>query len=52
VDVYNYGDATYLYPAFNGNAEFRANHKEFRKLSHYLRMVRYIMKMRKEMLGF
>jgi hypothetical protein len=42
VDVNNFGNATYLYPAFNGNQEFRANHKGFRKLSSYLRTVTYI----------
>lgn len=49
VDVNNYGNATYLYPSFNGNAEYRATHKEFRKLSHYLRTVRWMLKMRDEL---
>lgn len=49
VDVCNYGNATYLYPSFNGNFEVRANHKGFRKLSHYLRTIRWINKMREEL---
>ncbi|MFM1756904.1 MAG: hypothetical protein RL621_1886 [Bacteroidota bacterium] len=42
IDVVIYDNATYLYPSFNGNAEFRANHKEFRKLSHYLRTIKWM----------
>ena len=41
VNVHNFGYGTYLYPSFNGNAEFRASHKGFRDLSHYLRMIKY-----------
>ena len=44
IDVCNYGYATYLYPSFNGNFEVRANHKGFRQLHHYLRMVKWIQK--------
>ena len=51
VDVNNYGDATYLYPSFNGNVEYRANHKEFRKLSHYLRTVNWLSKVKDEIFG-
>lgn len=42
VNVCNFGYATYLYPAFNGDQEFRASHKGFRQLSHYLRTVRWV----------
>jgi hypothetical protein len=51
IDVNNYGDATYLYPSFNGNAEYRATHKEFRKLSHYLRTIKWALKTRDEIFG-
>jgi hypothetical protein len=44
VNVNIYDKATYMYPAFNGNAEFRANHKDYRRLSHYLRTVKRLIK--------
>lgn len=45
VDVCNYGNATYLYPFFNGNYEVRANYKGFKKLYSYLRFIKkYCMK--------
>ena len=42
VDVNNYGDATYLYPSFNGNREYRANRKGLKDLSRFLRYVKRI----------
>ncbi len=37
VDVYNFGYSWYMYPNFNGNAEFKVNSEGFKKLSSYLR---------------
>lgn len=37
VEVYDFGYKQYMYPSFNGNAEFEVTRKGFRKLSHYLR---------------
>ncbi len=41
VDVYKFSYASFYYPQFNGNAEFKVNTKGFRELSHYLRTVKY-----------
>jgi hypothetical protein len=41
VDVYKFSYASFYYPQFNGNAEFKVNAKGFRELSHYLRTVKY-----------
>jgi len=41
VEVYNFGYASYYYPSFNGNAEFKVTSKGFRELSHYLRTIRF-----------
>jgi hypothetical protein len=42
IDVYSYEYATFMYPSFNGNAEFKATNTGFRALSHYLRLINYI----------
>lgn len=42
VDVYNFGYASFLYPQFNGNAEFDCTAKGFRQLSHYLRTCKWL----------
>ena len=41
IDVYTFSYASFYYPQFNGNAEFKVNSKGFRELSHYLRTVNY-----------
>ncbi len=41
VEVYDFGYASYYYPSFNGNAEFKVSSKGFRELSHYLRFITY-----------
>lgn len=41
VEVHNFGYASFYYPCFNGNAEFPVTAKGFRRLSHYLRTVRF-----------
>lgn len=45
VNVVIYSYASYYYPAFNGNAEFKVSAKGFRDLSHYLRIVRWAQSM-------
>jgi len=37
IEVFDFGYKQYMYPAFNGNAEFEVSAKGFRKLSSYLR---------------
>ena len=39
VEVYDFGYASYMYPEFNGNAEFEISRKGFKELSHYLRTI-------------
>lgn len=41
VEVHNFGYASYYYPAFNGDAEFKVSSDGFKKLRHYLRTVKY-----------
>lgn len=45
IDVYNFGYATYMYPTFNGNAEFKVSKQGYRNLHHYLRRLNYINKL-------
>ena len=52
VDVYDFGYGQYMYPCFNGNAEFRVNSKGFRKLNSYLRTVVYFDNMTKSIFDF
>ena len=37
IDVYNFGYATYMYPTFNGNAEFPVTKKGYKQLVSYLK---------------
>jgi len=39
--VINFGYATFIYPDFNGNAEFKASRQGFKKLKSYLRTILY-----------
>lgn len=41
VEVHNFGYASYFYPKFNGNAEFKVNSKGWKNLRRYLRTVNY-----------
>ena len=41
VRVCNFSYASYYYPEFNQNAEFKVSSEGFRQLSHYLRNVTY-----------
>ncbi|MCK9544585.1 MAG: hypothetical protein M0R03_21400 [Novosphingobium sp.] len=42
VDVVNFGYASYLYPQFNGNVEYKLNKEGFKELYSYLRRVKWI----------
>ena len=39
--LYDFGYKSYIYPDFNGDAEFEVSSKGFRELSHYLRTIKY-----------
>jgi hypothetical protein len=41
VEVRNFGYASFYYPKFNGNAEFRVSSKGFKDLRRYLRTVKW-----------
>lgn len=41
VEVHNFGYASFYYPSFNGNAEFRVSSKGWKQLRRYLRTVKY-----------
>ena len=41
VDVYRYSYASFYYPQFNSNAEFKVSSSGFRDLSRYLRTVKF-----------
>lgn len=45
VEIINFGYATYMYPCFNGNAEFKVSKIGFKQLYHYLRNIRWMNKM-------
>jgi hypothetical protein len=45
VEIHNFGYASFFYPEFNGNAEFKVNKKGFKELRHYLRTVNYFNRM-------
>lgn len=42
VEVVNFGYASFYYPLFNSDAEFKVSSKGYRQLSHYLRFIKYI----------
>ena len=42
VEVYNFGYASFYYPAFNSNAEFKVSSKGFKQLRRYLRTVKWL----------
>ena len=48
VEIHRFGNKTFYYPTFNGNAEFKCNSKGFRELSSYLRSVLYFNNIVKE----
>jgi hypothetical protein len=39
IDLYDFGYAKYMYPQFNGDAEFEISRKGYKKLTHYLRNI-------------
>ena len=44
VTIHDFGYAKYMYPSFNGDAEFKVSKKGFKELYHYLRIVKSIPK--------
>jgi hypothetical protein len=42
VDIIDFGYASYLYPQFNGNVEYKLNKEGFKELYSYLRRVKWI----------
>ena len=42
IDIYDFGYKKYMYPAFNHNAEFEVSKSGFKRLYRYLRNVRWI----------
>lgn len=43
--VINFSYATFIYPDFNGNAEFECSSKGYKKLRSYLRTILYFRKL-------
>lgn len=41
VEVHDFGYASFYYPCFNGNAEFKVSSKGFKQLRRYLRTVKW-----------
>lgn len=41
VEIHHFGYASYYYPSFNGNAEFKVTSEGWKQLRHYLRTVKY-----------
>jgi hypothetical protein len=37
IDVYKFGKRQFMYPLFNGNAEYEVSKKGFKELKHYIR---------------
>lgn len=42
IEIFDFGYKQYMYPRFNGDAEFEVTHNGFRLLHHYLRMVNWL----------
>ena len=42
VEVHDFGYASYYYPSFNRNAEFKVSKKGWLKLRHYLRLIKWV----------
>jgi len=42
VEIFDFGYAQYMYPSFNGNAEFKVTKQGFKSLCHYLRMINWM----------
>ena len=49
IDRYSYDNGSYLYPSFNGNAEYKCTRKGVKDLCRYLRNIRWVQNQRKEM---
>ncbi len=42
VEIHNFGYASFYYPKFNGNAEFKVSSKGWKDLRRYLRTVKWM----------
>lgn len=51
VDVYDFGYASYFYPSFNHDTEFKVNRDGYKKLKRYLKTVKWVEKQKKELLS-
>ena len=45
INLYDFGYSQFLYPNFNGDAEFKVTKEGFKKLSSYLRSLIYFKKL-------
>jgi hypothetical protein len=41
IEVYTYSYGSFMYPSFNGDAEFRVNKQDFKRLSSWLRTIKW-----------
>jgi len=42
IEIYNFGYASFMYPSFNEDAEFRVSKQGFKRLYHYIRTVKWL----------
>lgn len=42
VELHRFSYASFFYPSFNGNAEFKVSSKGYKKLRRYLRTVKWL----------
>lgn len=50
VELYRFSYASFLYPSFNGDAEFFATKEGYKKLCHYLRFIKFARERFKELI--
>lgn len=48
VEIHDFRYKKYMYPSFNGNAEFEVSKEGFKKMYHYLRFVRWAREVREQ----
>ena len=48
IEVWKFSNASYFYPTFNGDAEFKVNKEGFKNLSSYIRTLNWFNKYLKE----
>lgn len=42
INIYDFGYKQYMYPSFNGNAEFEVSKKGFKNLHSYIRNINWM----------